>query len=54
MSGAESVVLRCSGCDRELEVCAFCDEADCGHALCFHCVLIELKAEVPEPHAHGG
>jgi hypothetical protein len=49
----ESAVLVCTGCDREIEHCAFCDER-CGHELCYRCVLYELKESLAQPHAHGG
>ena len=45
---------RCGDCDREIEVCFFCDEPVCGHALCYRCVVIDLREEVAEPHGHGG
>jgi len=46
-------VLVCTGCDREIEGCAFCDRA-CGRELCYRCVLYELKESVGQPHEHGG
>jgi hypothetical protein len=47
------VILVCTGCSREISVCAFCDER-CGHELCYRCVLYELKEAVSQPHEHGG
>jgi hypothetical protein len=49
----QGALLVCSGCDRQIEQCAFCDER-CGHELCYRCVLYELKESVAQPHAHGG
>jgi hypothetical protein len=51
---SDSTVLRCTHCDRDVEVCSFCDEAECGHALCYRCVVLSLREEVAEPHGHGG
>jgi hypothetical protein len=47
-------VLVCSGCERGLECCAFCDEDGCSTPICSRCVRLELREEVPEPHPHGG
>ncbi|MGH2662803.1 MAG: hypothetical protein ACRDH8_08330 [Actinomycetota bacterium] len=44
----------CSGCDREVEECAFCERDDCGTPICFRCMLFELKEDLPTPHDHGG
>ena len=49
----ETKLLRCTGCDREIEACAVCEER-CGRELCYRCVLYELKESVPQPHGHGG
>ena len=46
--------LRCSGCEREIEWCSFCDDERCGVSLCYRCVIIELGEALPPLHAHGG
>jgi hypothetical protein len=51
---AGEVIVRCTDCDRELEACSFCDEVDCGHALCYRCVALTVGSEITEPHVHGG
>jgi hypothetical protein len=51
MSTPETVV--CTGCDREIEICCFCDE-NCGHELCYRCVVFDLHESLPQPHVHGG
>jgi hypothetical protein len=51
MSTVEQV--QCTSCDRDIEICCFCDER-CGHELCYQCVLLGLHEAVPQPHAHGG
>jgi hypothetical protein len=45
---------RCGGCGRVVEVCAFCEAEDCGNTACFHCILVDLREAIPEPHGHGG
>jgi hypothetical protein len=32
----------CSGCEREIEWCSFCDEPGCDAAICFGCLVVEL------------
>ncbi len=39
-------VVVCSGCDRGIECCAFCDREDCVVAICERCVRLELREEV--------
>lgn len=45
---------KCKGCDREIDVCAFCQEPGCQAAICFNCHNVELKQSLPHPHKHGG
>jgi hypothetical protein len=47
-------VLVCSGCEREIECCALCEEEGCGAEICYRCVLYETKESIPQPHTHGG
>lgn len=47
-------VLVCSGCDRGIEVCAFCDADGCEQAICYRCVILELGETTSQPHEHGG
>jgi hypothetical protein len=44
----------CRGCDREIEACAFCEADDCGEAICYRCLIVDLRETVPQPHQHGG
>jgi hypothetical protein len=44
----------CAGCDRELEVCSFCEDEDCEAPTCYRCMIIELKEASPPLHGHGG
>jgi hypothetical protein len=46
--------LVCKGCERGIEVCAFCDEDGCGEEICYRCLLVELGETVSQPHQHGG
>ena len=50
----EERTLTCAGCDRRLEWCSFCDEADCAVARCYHCTAVELGESAPKIHTHGG
>jgi hypothetical protein len=45
---------RCVDCDRDVELCFFCEREDCEHALCYRCVVQALGEFVPQPHGHGG
>jgi hypothetical protein len=45
---------RCSGCEREVDVCAFCERGECTHTICFRCLQNELGQTKAHPHAHGG
>jgi hypothetical protein len=43
--------LRCAGCGREVDYCAFCDEEACATCVCYRCVLFELGEARPVlPH----
>ena len=46
--------LKCLGCAKEIESCAFCDERDCPSPRCNSCVALTLKERIPQPHVHGG
>ena len=52
--GDHPAELRCEHCDRTIEWCSFCDEEGCATALCFTCVVTDLKELTPHPHPHGG
>lgn len=45
---------RCSGCEREVYVCAFCERGDCTQTICFRCLQSELGQTQAHPHEHGG
>ena len=47
-------LLRCTRCGSRIELCAFCESADCGHVICYRCLREELGQSVVQPHAHGG
>lgn len=44
----------CTSCECELDVCAFCDEPGCAHAMCYACVGRALAMRMPHAHPHGG
>lgn len=50
----EPILLICSECQREIDCCEFCDETDCGAAICYRCVNRALGQAMPQPHRHGG
>jgi hypothetical protein len=50
----QGVAISCATCDTTVEVCAFCERADCGHTICYRCLRIELRESLAHPHAHGG
>ncbi len=54
MSDGIAAKEKCKGCDREIDVCAFCDEPECPAAICYRCENSELKQTLLHPHAHGG
>lgn len=53
-SHAQAVVLECVECERDIDVCAFCDETGCGVALCYRDVNRLLGQGDPQPLRHGG
>ncbi len=50
---AESATLACSVCDQQIDACYFCDEEDCGVAVCYTCISIALRQMERQPHDHG-
>jgi hypothetical protein len=46
--------LACEGCHRTIEWCSFCDRTDCGSAVCYGCLVVDLHETLPHPHGHGG
>jgi hypothetical protein len=44
----------CSRCGVAIEVCAFCEREGCHDPLCYRCVRVALRQELPQPHDHGG
>ena len=50
----EVTLLTCIECGRDIDVCAFCDEAQCGAALCYRCVNRLLYPASPESHQDEG
>jgi hypothetical protein len=45
---------KCAGCSRDIDRCCFCDRPGCSVAICYRCLMQELKQTRPQPHAHGG
>lgn len=54
MTQADAIKERCKGCERELDVCACCQEPGCPKAICYGCQAQELRHTIKQPHAHGG
>jgi hypothetical protein len=46
--------LACTRCGARIEVCAFCESADCSQVICYRCLRQELRQSLAQPHAHGG
>jgi hypothetical protein len=46
--------VTCAGCSRHIDCCCFCDELGCPVAICYECLMQELKQTLPPPHPHGG
>jgi hypothetical protein len=47
-------ILRCQRCDRRIVVCAFCQDEECRHVVCYRCLREQLRQSLASPHAHGG
>jgi hypothetical protein len=45
---------KCAGCNRDIDCCCFCLEQGCSVAVCYPCLMQELKQTLPQPHPHGG
>ena len=54
MSESVGTMKNCSRCDRSIELCACCDELDCGAPICHACLNVALGQAKPQPHVHGG
>ena len=46
--------IECRSCDCAIEYCQFCDKEDCEKAVCYGCMIIALRAQIPDLHPHGG
>jgi hypothetical protein len=53
-TGPPKVILTCTRCGVVIEVCAFCERAECPEAICARSLRIELGESMAQPHAHGG
>jgi hypothetical protein len=40
-------VLVCTGCGRQVDYCAFCEERACKERICYRCLLYELDEARP-------
>jgi len=47
-------VLKCTNCDRVIEVCACCDERDCRPATCDRCLTEALLKAMRHAYVHRG
>jgi hypothetical protein len=47
-------LLRCTRCGALIELCAFCERADCPSVICYRCLRQELRQSLAQPHAHDG
>lgn len=46
-------VVHCGECGRRIEICC-CDETDCRHPSCDHCMRVRLGEVMTVVHTHGG
>jgi hypothetical protein len=46
--------LECTRCGARIELCAFCERADCPSPICYRCLRQVLRQSLAQPHAHGG
>jgi hypothetical protein len=46
--------LQCTRCGARIELCAFCESADCSDVICYRCLRQELRQSLAQPHEHGG
>ena len=46
--------VRCERCGRRIEVCAFCQDPECPHVICYRDLRAELRVSLELPHQHGG
>jgi hypothetical protein len=54
LTDAPDVLLLCTRCGIVIELCSFCERAQCPEAICGRCLRIELGESMAQPHAHGG
>ena len=46
--------IRCTRCERLIEVCCFCEDPECRRVICSSCLRLALRESVPVLHEHGG
>lgn len=46
--------LICVRCDRSIERCVFCEQAECREPLCYPDMVVVLGTSIPPLHLHGG
>ena len=46
--------LECTSCGARIELCAFCESAECSYPICYRCLRRELRQSLTQPHVHGG
>ena len=46
--------IRCTRCERLIEVCCFCEDPECRRVICFTCLRLAMRESVPLLHEHGG
>lgn len=54
MTAARQGTATCERCGALLEHCAVCGEGGCLEPLCYPCVRVAIRQEMPQPHEHGG
>jgi hypothetical protein len=49
-----SPTLACCRCGRTIDLCAFCERAECAVSTCYACLRVAVGQEMAQPHDHGG
>ena len=50
----DEAILVCIECGDRIEECECCERTDCTAAVCFECMVSDLKESIVGIHDHGG
>ena len=46
-------VLKCTGCEKEIDCCTCCEEETCDAPICFECLVVEVGQSAGPTYKRG-